>query len=198
MQSKAEKTSGFILEKVSPIFNQKGYAGTSLSDLTEATGLTKGCLYGNFKNKEDLAVQSLTYNVRKVIQPLSDELSNLVSPFEKLLKIAAYYKNYYQRVKDMGGCPVLKVGVDATNNHPALFEKVQSISQKLENQFQAILQDGINQGEFRKEIDPGFYAKIIYSMIEGAILMSFIHHDPQYLIHMSEYLNQIIHNQLKA
>ena len=42
-------TSDFILETVAPIFNRKGYAGTSLSDLTAATGLTKGAIYFNFK-----------------------------------------------------------------------------------------------------------------------------------------------------
>ncbi|WP_144916166.1 TetR/AcrR family transcriptional regulator [Mucilaginibacter frigoritolerans] len=35
-------TRDFILQKVAPLFNKKGYAGTSLSDLTDATGLTKG------------------------------------------------------------------------------------------------------------------------------------------------------------
>lgn len=48
---KSERTRQFIIEKVAPIFNRKGYAGTSLSDLTEATGLTKGAIYGNFKKQ---------------------------------------------------------------------------------------------------------------------------------------------------
>ena len=38
--NKAEKTRQFIVEKTAPIFNMKGDAGTSLSDMTEATGLT--------------------------------------------------------------------------------------------------------------------------------------------------------------
>ena len=51
MISKSEKTTKYIIETVAPIFNQKGYAVASMSDLTAATGLTKGAIYGNFKNK---------------------------------------------------------------------------------------------------------------------------------------------------
>lgn len=40
--NKAQRTRQFIVEKTAPIFNVKGYAGTSLADMTEATGLTKG------------------------------------------------------------------------------------------------------------------------------------------------------------
>lgn len=42
--TKAEKTRNFIVEKTAPIFNMKGYAGTSLNDITAATGLTKGSI----------------------------------------------------------------------------------------------------------------------------------------------------------
>ena len=57
MISKSEKTTKYIIETVAPIFNRKGYAATSMSDLTAATGLTKGAIYGNFKNKEELAIK---------------------------------------------------------------------------------------------------------------------------------------------
>ncbi len=54
--NKAERTRHFIIEKAAPIFNTKGYAGTSLSDMTEATGLTKGSIYGNFADKDEVAL----------------------------------------------------------------------------------------------------------------------------------------------
>jgi TetR/AcrR family transcriptional repressor of nem operon len=39
--TKGERTRREIVEKAAPLFNQKGYEGTSLSDLMEATGLKK-------------------------------------------------------------------------------------------------------------------------------------------------------------
>jgi len=62
MSTKAERTTAYIIKTVAPVFNKHGYVGTSMSDLTEATGLTKGALYGNFENKEALALSSFEYN----------------------------------------------------------------------------------------------------------------------------------------
>ena len=39
--SKAERTKQFIIEKSAPIINKKGMAGTSLSDIMEATKLAR-------------------------------------------------------------------------------------------------------------------------------------------------------------
>jgi len=48
---KSENTRKYIIEKVAPVFNKKGFTGTYLSDMEKATGLTKGSIYGNFKDK---------------------------------------------------------------------------------------------------------------------------------------------------
>lgn len=57
MLTKAERTKQFILETAAPIFNQKGISGANIDDVLAATKLTKGCLYGHFESKEDLALQ---------------------------------------------------------------------------------------------------------------------------------------------
>ena len=72
--SKAEETKAFIIEKIAPVFNKKGYAGTSLSDMTEATGLTKGSIYGNFSNKDEVALAAFDHNFSKVNAIISGEM----------------------------------------------------------------------------------------------------------------------------
>ena len=62
---KSARTRQFIVEKSAPIFNKKGYSGTSLHDLTEATGLTKGGIYGNFENKDEIAAAAFEFNSRR-------------------------------------------------------------------------------------------------------------------------------------
>jgi hypothetical protein len=74
--SKAEKTRAFIIEKAAPIFNMKGFAGTSMADLTEATGLTKGAIYGNFENKDEVALAVYDYNLSLVVQGLRRSLQS--------------------------------------------------------------------------------------------------------------------------
>src|SRR5262245_13558435 len=56
--TKAQRTRLHIIEKTAPLFNMNGFDGTSLADLCRVTGLTKGALYGNFLDKEELATEA--------------------------------------------------------------------------------------------------------------------------------------------
>jgi AcrR family transcriptional regulator len=50
-----------VLEKALPVFWRQGFADASLHELEQATGVNKSGLYAEFKDKEDLFVQSLRY-----------------------------------------------------------------------------------------------------------------------------------------
>ena len=90
--SKAERTRSFIIESTAEIFNKKGYAGTSLSDLTEATGLTKGSIYGNFENKEDVALAVFDYNHSRILHRTRSLVEEAKTFHDKLMVYATVYK----------------------------------------------------------------------------------------------------------
>jgi TetR/AcrR family transcriptional regulator, copper-responsive repressor len=50
-----------VLEKALPVFWRHGFADASLHELEVATGVNKSGLYSEFKDKEDLFMQSLRY-----------------------------------------------------------------------------------------------------------------------------------------
>ena len=50
-----------VLEKALPVFWRRGFADASLHELEMATGVNKSGLYSEFKDKEDLFIQSLWY-----------------------------------------------------------------------------------------------------------------------------------------
>jgi TetR/AcrR family transcriptional regulator, transcriptional repressor for nem operon len=50
-----------ILHAALDVMRQKGYAATSVDDLCEAAGLTKGGFFHHFKSKEELAVAAARY-----------------------------------------------------------------------------------------------------------------------------------------
>jgi TetR/AcrR family transcriptional regulator, transcriptional repressor for nem operon len=89
--SKAERTRAFIIESTAEIFNKKGYAGTSLSDLTEATNLTKGSIYGNFENKEEVALAVFDYNCAKISQVIQEQINKAETFHDKLIVEVAQY-----------------------------------------------------------------------------------------------------------
>jgi AcrR family transcriptional regulator len=72
--TKSEHTKLHILQTVAPIFNKNGYAATSMSEITNATGLTKGAIYGHFKNKEALSISAFKFNVKQMMSKISEHL----------------------------------------------------------------------------------------------------------------------------
>jgi TetR/AcrR family transcriptional regulator, transcriptional repressor for nem operon len=56
-----EITKDLILFKAGTLFNTKGYKATSISDITKATGLTKGAIYRHFTNKQSLESEAFEY-----------------------------------------------------------------------------------------------------------------------------------------
>lgn len=185
-------TSEYILEKVAPVFNKQGYIGTSLSDITKATGLTKGAIYCNFSNKEDLAVKAFRHNVSIAILPLFKLLETQEGAVNKLRTITNYHRTYYDLVKDRGGCPMLRVTVDAKFLNPLLFQAAEKLSQKFITGITNIINEGISNGEIKPGTEVSKYAKLMLTMIEGSSLLAFTHNDNSYIITAMDFIDEVL------
>tara|TARA_B100000497_G_scaffold41976_1_gene48829 strand:+ start:566 stop:1162 length:597 start_codon:yes stop_codon:yes gene_type:complete len=197
MISKSEKTAKYIIEKVAPLFNQKGYAATSMSDLTTATGLTKGAIYGNFQNKEELAIKSFNFSVNQVLKSISTHQNKNKSPLQKLYLITDFYKNYYNFSKKLGGCPILNNGVDAKNQNTNLHNEVVLIINKTQTNIAKLIEQGIKNGVIKRTVNSKKFAKRLYSHIQGAVFMAFTMNEANYLDIAVEDMNLIIKNELE-
>lgn len=190
-------TADYILEKVAPVFNRQGYVGASMSDLTKATNLTKGAIYGHFTNKQELAFKAFRWSVRRVFAPLQKDINAAQGGIDKLYAITRYYEGYYHFAEENGGCPVLNVSVDARFNNPKLFEEARSFSRMLVNGMEQIIYDGIMEGEIKEDVQAGILAKNIYSIIQGGVFMASTHGDESYLVEATRHINTHIIERIK-
>ena len=170
--SKAARTREFIIEKTAPIFNIKGYAGTSLNDITDATGLTKGSIYGNFTNKDDVALAAFDYNLQCVEEIISQEIRKQKTFQDKLLVYANVYENFLKYPFPVGGCPILNTAIEADDTHPALNEKAANAINGWKNKLISLIQKGIDAKEFRPETNAEQTALTMIAMIEGGIMIT--------------------------
>lgn len=193
---KAEKTRQFILEKTAPLFNKKGYAGTSMSDITEATGLTKGSIYGNFVNKEEMAVIAFEYNTGRLMEAMYTAISAKKSATEKLLAMTQFYLENWQTVFDKGGCPMLNTAIEADDAQPFLQASVRASFANWERKIVGIIELGIQQMEFKSNLVATDYASTIIVLIEGGIMLSKITNNPHPLYLSISRIITIIENEL--
>ncbi|MBP1933341.1 TetR/AcrR family transcriptional regulator [Ammoniphilus resinae] len=190
--NKTEKTKSFIIEKASPIFNKKGYYGTSLSDLTHATKLTKGSIYGNFKDKDEVAVKCFLFNVNKITDEIFKNMHGVTSPIEKLLVFPNVYRNIYKDIIENGGCPIANTLIDSDDTHPTLLNLALDVIHRLENSLVSIIEEGKSGGEIRVSAESHKTAQTMITLFEGGIILSKSTNQPSYLLNALETVEEII------
>lgn len=169
---KSEKTRRFIIEKTAPLFNKKGIAGTTLSDLTRETGLTKGSIYGNFRDKNEVAIAVFQHNIANLERYLAKNLEQKKSNIEKLLGLTEAYRNLYRSMVAFGGCPVANTAIEADDTHHSLREMVTEAIAHLKSLIKGLLEDGKRSCEVQHLVDSEKLANIIVSLIEGGIILA--------------------------
>lgn len=183
---KGERTRQLILEQAAEVFNRKGFEGSSMSDLTEATKIQKGGLYRHFESKEQLALEAFQYAFRKArearihpevpgethLQALRGFLARWVDPSGPLVP---------------GGCPILNTAVDADDGNELLLQAVQTELAGWVERLAAHVQAGIACGEF-KPCDPQAIATFLIGGLEGALMISRVQRDREVLKRAATYL----------
>lgn len=196
MNEQKESTRAKLLRLAAPFFNKRGYVAASFTELEGVTGYTKGAIYRHFGNKEHFALECFKTNLKKVIEPLAKILQEKEKALDKLLALTAYYKQYYQMTQELGGCPLLRIGVDAQHNQANLFEFASQVTWRLERDLMQILEEGQKQGSIQPSISAQKWAKTIFSMIEGSIFLAFLHQDGQYMDHTMDHIEEIIQEKI--
>lgn len=195
--SKAEKTKQHIIEKTATLFNTKGYISTSLSDITQVTGLTKGSIYGNFENKDEVAIEVYKYNAgllsRTLGRSFGEEYPNSL---DKLHAFVDFYRKNWKAVFSNGGCPLMNAATEADDSFPALKTQVKvSFEQWMSKVTTAIL-EGQKKGEIDKRINAQQYASLFIMLIEGGILLSKTMGDQSFLNHSLDRIAHMIDHEL--
>lgn len=167
-----ETTKERILKQSGRLFNTQGYKATSLSDITNATGLTKGAIYRHFKNKEKLEAESLNHLSHTMFEQLKMRIKAKTNAQGKLRAIFHYFESYITHPPVKGGCPLLNVAIESDDANPGLRKQAIIILDTLRNAIMTILENGIRYGQLKSGIDKERYATIIVATLEGAIMMS--------------------------
>jgi len=170
MTTKAERTKQFILETAAPIFNRKGISGANIDDVLDATKLTKGCLYGHFESKEDLALQVVDYMLQNNAEKMMMNINRGKTDKAKVFAYLDYYTDPLE-TNIKGGCPVFNMAVEADDNNPAVKEKVAEVLRQGQELFVSILNQGIKNGEFTNKLDALGYAFKAVAAVEGAVVL---------------------------
>ncbi|QIP12073.1 TetR/AcrR family transcriptional regulator [Spirosoma aureum] len=169
--TKAERTRQLIISKSAPIFNTKGIAGTSMSDILDVTKLAKGSLYVHFESKKELSYAVVDYQLAQLLDVVATGLNKHQTAKAKLF---AYIDTFIDPLDPPleGGCPMLNFGMEADDTDEVIRKKVNAVIEGAQHIIEGIIQAGITSGEFKSDWEPGEFATKLFALVEGGIMMS--------------------------
>jgi len=174
------------------VFNTRGYAGASISDIMAATGLHKGGIYNHFDSKDELAVEAFDYAVARVRQRIDEALRGQTSAAGRLRAIVAVLGGQTSDPPVAGGCPLLNTAVEADDTHPLLRDRTRAAMTRLRSLMSETVRAGVACGELRADTDAERLTTLLIAAIEGGIMLSRLYDDPAYLARVREWADREI------
>lgn len=152
-----------VITKLIPVFRNYGYEGTTVSRLSEVTGLKKASLYHHFPGgKEEMAAAVLEYTGHWINENIFQPLKSEKPPREKVLAMCQGIDRFYQTGTEPCILSVMSVG-EADN----LFHKQleQSLKRWIDNLTKVVEEAGIEPQIARERAEDAIM------FIQGALVL---------------------------
>lgn len=140
-----EQTKKNIADKALTLFSRRGYAATSIQDICDAAGCSKGNLYYHFKCKEDLFLYVAEQSFTEWWERWEKISFQCKSATEKLYAYGEYTVDNFQKpLNNLGEEFIDRVGADSENGRRLL-----GIINKFMEGYEKLMSEGIDSGEFK-------------------------------------------------
>ncbi len=190
--SKAANTKQKIIEKAAILFNQHGYAGSSIDGIMKLTGLQKGGIYNHFKSKDEIALAAFDHSLALLKQKVLADIPNKSNAIDRLHALVHGFIGFIENQTVIGGCPILNTAVESDDTHPALRLRAQCAVNEIRALIGSIIELGIRQLDIIAEIDSNEVPIVIIATIEGALMLSKLYETDLYIDRAVAYLDRYI------
>ncbi|WP_199433803.1 TetR/AcrR family transcriptional regulator [Qaidamihabitans albus] len=144
-QDEHESTQERILRVAAEVFARKGYHGTGVAELGEATGLKRGALYYHIGSKEDLLYNLSKRHVEEALDRGKRVVATDLHPVDKLRALAREHVQTIAARRDE--VTVVMREMNALTGKRA--RQLAKLRDEYQDLFTAVLQEGVDEGVFR-------------------------------------------------
>ena len=162
-----------VLDAMMGIFWEKGFEGTSLADILDATGLQKGSLYKAFASKREMFQKALARYIsvthadtRRVIEAADRPLEGIEAMLKRVASEACSKRNDYR------GCLAVKSMMDRTSHDEGVVEILKASVASAEKGLAELIEAGQAVGEIRNDLSAKTLAEALYCMTSGMLATS--------------------------
>lgn len=132
-----------IIQTTNEHFAKYGIKGVSMGQIAQALGISKKTLYVEFNTKEELIIEAVMYNKRKLLSEFIKVADKISNPVEALLFMGRENIHYYASV-----CPAFHKDV---KRFPEAVKQLSDLKEEVKKRWIDSFLTGVEQGLFRKE-----------------------------------------------
>ena len=181
MAKKGEKGKSFpvgtkdqIVKKSIELFLRKGFKGTSIQDITDAIGITKGAFYWHFTSKDELLFKIIEKFETELVDSLFEHTKGLQGDF--LTTFREYHKYINEYARNNGELCVLSttLAAEISGSKSAAEKKIKAVYDKYIGFIQSLLEKGKKEKLFEDTFDTLLHAHVILAIHNGILLQWFM------------------------
>jgi len=158
------------LDLARDVFWQKGFQGTSLDDITAATGLAKPSLYAAFGDKNALFLKVLDRYHERIIANAERVLNDGPSARDAIERWLTGFVPFCSGVRGSRGCLSINTAADGASEQKEIRKKVERFNRKLEELLRNRLR--ADRTQFSDAFDPDSVAHTIMAIYLGLMVMA--------------------------
>ncbi len=166
-----------VLEQAMEVFWSKGYEGTSISDLTQATGLGRGSLYGTFGGKEQLFLSVLDRYADQFQAAIVEQL-NHPDPYQALEGMFEVMIERMSNPKYPRGCLNTNTCIGMSGKSEMIERKIAERLGGLESAIYQVLRKAQAQQKLPTEQDLRALARFLVAVSQGMAVLNKTFADP--------------------
>jgi len=158
------------LDLARDVFWQNGFQGTSLDDITAATGLAKPSLYAAFGDKNALFLKVLDRYHASIVANAERALSQGPSARDAIERWLTGFVPYCSGTKGIRGCLSVNTAADGISDQKDVRDRVERFNRKLEQLLSNRLR--ADRAQFSDAFDPDAAAHTIMAIYLGLMIMA--------------------------
>jgi AcrR family transcriptional regulator len=158
------------LDLARDVFWRKGFQGTSLDDITAATGLAKPSLYAAFGDKNALFLKVLDRYHARIVASAERILSDGPSARDAIERWLTGFVPFCSGVRGSRGCLSINTAADGAFEQKEIRKSVERFNRKLEELLRGRLR--ADRGQFSDGFDPDSAAHTIMAIYLGLMVMA--------------------------
>lgn len=160
------------LSDVMHLFWQRGYECASLSEITQATGLSKSSLYDTFGGKRELLLSSLQFYADNMVAPSLLILAEEKSPRTAIAKRFDMIIEGLTGSGPRSGCLIANTTLEFGARDPEVAERLAAVQTNMERAYIRVIERGQAAGEIDPAQSAQSLARYIVACLAGMICLS--------------------------